>query len=273
MTAPSFLRRVAPPALVKWAGRLSGRSHRFDPVPQSWAAATARATGYDTEVILQRVTHATREVVAGRAAFERDSVLFAEPEMPVQLLAPLMRCALRDHGRLEVIDFGGSLGSTYRQCRPYLDLVEHLKWHVVEQAAFVSAGLAEFASDELDFHATLDEIATQVRPMALASGVLQYLEAPHEIIHELSQTDAQVLMIDRTPVSDEKDDVISLQRVPAHIYPASYPCWIFSRAKLIHSVGPGWRLLADLASLDGASQLTGGFPFQFRGFLFERAPW
>ncbi len=60
--------------------------------------ATAAATGYDTDEILARVLAATRAVVAGQAAFERDSVLFAHQAYSYPILAALLRAAARNGG-------------------------------------------------------------------------------------------------------------------------------------------------------------------------------
>ncbi len=43
------------------------------------------------------------------------------------------------------------------------------------------------------------------------------------------------MIIDRTPMSDQSHDRLCIQHVPAHIYKASYPCWIFSHQGLLRS--------------------------------------
>src|SRR3546814_16397621 len=100
------------------------------------------SSGYSESAILDRVRTATRAVVAGEAAYERDSVLFDKADYPFALITALLRAAASADMRLDVIDFGGSLGSTYRQCRPLLDAVQPPQWHVVEQPHFVAFGRA-----------------------------------------------------------------------------------------------------------------------------------
>ena len=46
-----------------------------------------RGAGYGAPDILGRVVEATRAVVAGAAPFERDSIMFDEPEYPFAVLA------------------------------------------------------------------------------------------------------------------------------------------------------------------------------------------
>ena len=82
-------------------------------------------------------------------AFERDGVVFDQPDYNFPLLACLLRVATESGNRLRVLDFGGSLGSTYFQCRPFLGGVSELRWTVVEQPQFVECGRREFEDGEV----------------------------------------------------------------------------------------------------------------------------
>ena len=70
--------------------------------------------------ILDKVLAATLKVKQGQAVFERDSVLFDEIEYSWPLLAGLMWAAASNGGKLNVLDFGGALGSSYYQNRKFL---------------------------------------------------------------------------------------------------------------------------------------------------------
>jgi putative methyltransferase (TIGR04325 family) len=271
MSAAALARDWLPPALFRAVGRASGRAVRYDRSPGGWAGAMASSRGYSDSAILARVQQATREVVAGRAAFERDSVLFTQREAPFQLLTPLLRHALLNGATLEVIDFGGSLGSSYRQCRPFLPHGLRVRWHVVEQALFVKAGQAEFATDELRFHASLEALpAFDAPPVLLASSVLQYIEHPHEVLALFARSRAQSLVIDRTPMSSQAGDVVCLQQVPRHIYDASYPCWVFGREGLLRQLQPHWEPLVEFCCPEGRHAARGGPDFEFKGLILER---
>lgn len=272
MTLRTFARNWLPPAVYGPLARAAGQSVRFATHPAGWASALAASNGYSATTILERVAHGTREVLAGRAIFERDSVLFNESAHPFQMLAPLLRHAIRNGRLLEVIDFGGSLGSSYRQCRSFIPDAVHLRWHVVEQAGFVALGTAEFSTDELHFHASLDELpAMQSPPLLLASSVIQYLEDPHAVVNAFGRTGADTLVVDRTPVSDKADDVLCIQRVPPNIYDASYPCWILSRTALLAQLHPTWKLIEEFPCPEGRHVANGGPGFEFKGFILERA--
>ncbi len=261
-----------PPALLEARRRHLGHTLRFTGEPADWAQALRLSSGYSAESIIERVVTATREVVAGRALYERDSVLFHEPDYPYPIVAELLRAALANRGRLNVIDFGGSLGSTYRQCRPLLDSVDQVCWQVVEQPSFVSLGRREFTTDELHFASSVDELRThEVPPLVLLSSVLQYLEQPEATLIELLGLGATHLVIDRTPVSILPAHRLCIQHVPRSIYQASYPCWILSRPRLLALLDrEGWQVLAEFDGREGRFTVANGLEFGFRGLIAQR---
>jgi putative methyltransferase (TIGR04325 family) len=270
VSSAALARALAPPLVLDLFRRLSGRTLRFAGTPASWQEALRMSAGYGAPDILNRVVEATRAVVAGDAPFERDSILFDEPEYPFAVLAALCRAASAER-RLTVVDFGGSLGSSYRQCRAFLDHLSAVRWQVVEQAAFVDAGRREFTTDELSFHGSIDDLPVALGAVVvLASSALQYLEDPHAQLAAFTRSAAAHLVIDRTPMHDGPTDRLCIQHVPRHIYPASYPCRLLSRAKLFEHLQADWKLLCDFACAEGHRSTDDGLPFEYRGLILER---
>lgn len=265
------LRDLVPPLALRAYHKWRGQSLRFGGSPLDWAEAERMSSGYSEAAILERVRTATRAVVAGEAAYERDSVLFDEPDYPFALITALLRAAASADMRLDVIDFGGSLGSTYRQCRPLLDAVQHLQWHVVEQPHFVEAGRQEFETDELHFWRFPSDIPPpRGTRLILLSGVLQYLEKPFEILADLSTLPAKHLVIDRLPIVATRNDRLVIQTVPARIYSASYPCRLFVKQNLLDLLASDWQPICEFSCVDGSMNTDDGQPFEFRGFLLDR---
>jgi putative methyltransferase (TIGR04325 family) len=56
----------------------------------SWEDAQSETGGYDQPGILAKTEIAMRQILAGRAAFERDSVLLPNPEYPWPLISCLL---------------------------------------------------------------------------------------------------------------------------------------------------------------------------------------
>ena len=185
------------------------------------------------------------KVKMGEAAYERDSVLFDQVQYSWGLLAGLQLGAARNAGRLSVMDFGGSLGSTYFQNRRFLELLPRFEWNIVEQAQFVRVGQADFQDEALRFHHSIDAcVKAQLPNVAVFSSSLQYLPDPHSILEEIIGHDFDVVIFDRTPFISAERDLLTVQTVPASIYPASYPSWFFSRKGLERHFEAKYDLLA-----------------------------
>lgn len=252
---PAFLRLAARKNRISWAGEY-----------RTWEDAVRVSSGYSAPAILEKVHDAALRVKRGEAAFERDSVVFATYDYSWPLLAILLWIASLNDGRLRLIDFGGSLGSSYFQHRPLLSGLKEIKWFVVEQPHFVACGNAEFEDECLRFCNTINEcLAEGPIHAVLLSSVLPYLEAPYRLLDEIFSHNARHIVIDRTPfLLSGDEDRLTVQRVPAAIYPASYPAWFFNQKKFEAFVQKKYRILASFPTLDRAD-----IPSRYLGVLLE----
>lgn len=259
-----FLRDWLPPAFLRLAARKNRIS--WSGAYRTWEDAVRVSSGYSVPAILEKVHDAALRVKRGEAAFERDSVVFATPEYSWPLLAILLWIASLSDGRLRLIDFGGSLGSSYFQHRPLLSGLKEIKWFVVEQSHFVACGKAEFEDERLRFCNTINEcLAEGPIHAVLLSSVLPYLEAPYRLLDEIFSHNPRHIVIDRTPfLLSGDEDRLTVQRVPAAIYPASYPAWFFNQKKFEAFVQKKYRILASFPTLDRAD-----IPSRYLGVLLE----
>lgn len=265
----AFIRDWMPPAVLRGLGHLREGSIRFSREYPSWAGAVACCSGYQADDIVEKVLAATLRVSRGEAAFERDSVVFAEIAYEWPLLAGLMWAAARQSGRLSVLDFGGSLGSSYFQHRKFLQGLQAVKWSIVEQAHYVEAGRVHIQEPGLRFYPTIGACLSENQPdVVLLSSVLQYLPEPYATLHGLADTGAEILMIDKQIVNASTEDRIHLQHVPPAIYSATYPCWSLSEQKLIATLQGRYRLVAELPTLEFPALRA--INSEFKGYLFER---
>jgi len=264
------LHDLTPPLVSRALAKRSKHATRFLDGFDSWTAATDAGTGYDHESILAQVEQATDAVVEGNAAFERDGVTFDAIEYRWPVAAALMWQAARSGGSLSVVDFGGSLGSTYRQYgRLFTDL--RVSWGVVEQAEFVAAG-RRFEDGRLSFHDSVRACADVLEPnVALFSSVLQYLTDPYAVIDDVAATGIQTIVIDRTPMTELSHDVPAVQVVPSSIYEASYPCWLLSRERLVTHL-TGWDLIDTFPGIEPDMRTEGGTPVRWLGMTLTRKP-
>ncbi|HRP59240.1 MAG TPA: hypothetical protein PK833_02995, partial [Vicingus sp.] len=68
-----MLKELLPPILVKY---LSSFFYGWTGNYKSWEEAQKKCSGYDSEIIFNRVKNALLKVKSGEAVFERDSVIF-----------------------------------------------------------------------------------------------------------------------------------------------------------------------------------------------------
>ena len=266
----AFLKSCTPPIILHTMRQMRSDRIVFEGNYASWEDATAKCDGYDAEHILTRVLESTLKVKSGDAIFERDSVLFDEIEYSWPLLAGSMWAAARNGGKLNVLDFGGALGSHYFQNRQFLHDLSEIRWNVVEQSHYVLAGQEHIQSDHLRFYSSIDDCLAESQPnVILLSSVLQYLQSPDEIISLLEGVGASALIIDRTPFSASAIDRLAIQNVPASICSASYPMWIFSNAKFEKKLAKNWNMITRTLSPEGCLHTTDGLEFCFQGMLLE----
>nr|WP_305891408.1 methyltransferase, TIGR04325 family [Methylomonas sp. SURF-1] len=265
----SSFRQWFPPILIDTVNNIFSNTITFSSQVSSWDFAVRDCVGYDAASILNNVLDSTLKVKQGIASYERDSVLFYKCEYDWSILSGLMFASARNSGRLNVLDFGGALGSSYFQHRDFLNELSEVRWNIVEQVHFVQAGRDHIQDHILRFYSSIPECLSENRPNAIfLSGVLQYLPDPFDILKSLMISDADVLIIDKTIVNDSQSDRLYIQHVPDSIYKASYPCWSLSESKLINAVSSHYSLKADFPSLS--------FPVlkliksEFKGYIFQR---
>lgn len=262
----SLLKGCIPPG-VQWLRQ----PNLFSGDYPSWQDAAAASEGYDADRILEKVRDALLKVKNGEAGYERDSVLFDEVQYSWPLLSSLLWIASCSNNRLHLIDFGGSLGSSYFQNRRFLSHLSDWSWNIVEQANFVECGRQEFQDGVLAFYSTIEECRA-ARPCnaVLLSSVLPYIEHPHELLDRIVASGFEYIIIDRTPIllKDERDR-LSVQTVPARIYKASYPARFFARTGLLSHFEDRYEKIAEFDALSGAMRIGLSVAFD-KGFLFKK---
>jgi len=273
MKIKKFVNMLAPPVLMQFYRSLRSEKQKgvygLTGDYPSWEEAARASTGYNSESILEKTKTSLSKVKNGEAAYERDSVLFDEIQYAWPLLASLMWVAARCGGTLNVLDFGGSLGSTYFQNRLFLSALPQVRWNIVEQARHVETGKVWFEDDRLRFYAKIADCLADTQPnVVLLSSVLQYLERPYTILDKILELPCDHIIIDRTPFWDGPTDRLCVQSVPPGIYPASYPSWIFSRERFRSRLRENWRIMV---TFDNPDRLAGPVEFSYQGMIVVRS--
>jgi len=232
----------------------------------SWAAAREASTGYDSAEILERVKSSLLKVASGAAAYERDSVLFREVQYSWPLLAALMWIAAQNRGELGVLDFGGSLGTTYFQNRRFLTTLAKVQWSIVEQERFVEAGKRHFEDGIVRFYYDIEGCLKDRGPNTiLFSSVIQYLDNAYDLLERVTRPGFEYIVFDRTPFVPGPRDRLTVQRVSRKIYRASYPCRFFAKERFRALLQGEFEIVAEFESSDRAN-----IPSSFEGLILKR---
>jgi putative methyltransferase (TIGR04325 family) len=100
---------------------------------------------------------------------------------------------------------------------------------------------------------------------------LQYLENPYQLLEEIQQLNKPYIILDRTTVNFESQDIITKQHVPNYIYEGNYPCWFLSEQKLLQSFAPHYKLIHSFQSYcEKPSKINGKTDVNWKGYVFER---
>jgi putative methyltransferase (TIGR04325 family) len=261
--------RFVPPGILDVYRRILGRYGPFR-VCATWEEAREASTGYDSDLILEKVRGSLLKVKRGEAAYERDSVLFYKVQYSWPLLAGLLWVASQKGNRLNLVDFGGSLGSTYFQNRKFLSHLKELRWSIVEQKKFVECGKRDFEDEQVKFYDDLEECFRKQQPDSiLLSSVIQYLEEPYALLEKVRSLGFEFILFDRTPFLEKGEDRVTVQRVPSAIYEASYPAWFFGREKFLNVFSKGYELVAEFEALAGTMGM-GKIRSIDKGFIFRK---
>ncbi len=219
-------------------------------------------------MIFEKVTDAVLRVKNGVAKFERDGVLFFKDEYNWQLLSCLFFVAAQNAGSLHVIDFGGSLGSSYFQHQKLVNSLHDVKWTVVEQPQFVRFGQQHLQSDILLFCNSIEESRKKMNPKLLVlSSVLQYLEDPFAIVDNFLEQDIPYIFIDRTAFTKSDNHQLTIQKVHPAIYPASYPAWFFNEQRFLAPFLTRYEIRAAFDNSDYSNKKN----TYFKGFFLSKS--
>jgi putative methyltransferase (TIGR04325 family) len=226
---------ILPRALHLIKGDWKNRRLQQDGDYSTWNEAEKNCEKVALSNVLDRVLAATLKIQKGES--NERGVFSGRQRFNPYLISVFSLAAVENGGRLDVLDFGGSLGISYFESRDYLRDIPALCWSIVEFPSIVEAGKKHFQTEELAFYESLDKYLQDHSPnVIVASGVLQYLPDPWSVIARLLGIGAQYVLIARTGTAASEKDVLTVQHVPERIYLYEHPAWWLSEANLLSAI-------------------------------------
>lgn len=204
---------------------------------KTWKAAQRKSVGYNHKQIIGKVRESALKAKNSKTQFEIDSLIFQKPYRDIHFKKILLNLAKKNNS-IKILDFGGSLGSSYYRYKDILSSQKKIKWSIIEQNAFVKIGKKEFQDKKLNFYYSFEEFIKKNKKQQidifLLSSSLQYIRDYKKIINKVHRLKPDYLIILKTPMNKTENDSIYIEKVPKNIYGSSYPSWVFSKKKLIN---------------------------------------
>jgi putative methyltransferase (TIGR04325 family) len=193
--------------------------------------------------------------------------LFTEPQFNWPLLATLFKVANNYGGSLGVLDFGGAFGNVYFQHKKAFPKLK-TRWCVVETKKITDMGRKELQDNELIFYESISDCMSNENINVLVmSGVLQCLETPELILAELLEKRISAVVVDRIPISNKKENFLTIQKLGKDMGNVSQPHWFFDKTLFCEQFyRNGYQLTAEWKGFDWAN-IRGT---EFKGFVFEQ---
>jgi putative methyltransferase (TIGR04325 family) len=214
----------------------------------TWQSAEKVCKRYDDADVVKTFTDAALAIGNGDGVYDRDGKVHASFSENAHLIAAL-RHVSNTQGQLQVLDFGGALGSMYRQHRWSLDKFSNFTWCVVDQERFVETGRRLFTSNKLKFEPTIPQAVATYQPnIAVMSNILQRIENPFDVLNEMAKSNITYLFIDRTPVITASNNRITRVTLPALKEEGCFPTWHFSEAEFKQALQSKYRIINEFNS-------------------------
>lgn len=247
----NFLRQFIPPILLRKYYQFEGH--------YTWKEAVDKTTGYDSDYVFNCVTNAYLKVRNGEAKWFRDLKTFDHIEYSWQVLSALLYVGSQEQ-ELRVLDFGGSLGSTYLQNKDFLTKFQ-LSWNIVEQKHIADWGKKNVLSG-VRFTSDLEDTIKVVKPnIVIVSSVLEYLENPDELLNKIQGV--PYILFDRTKVG--REDRITIQSPRKYNKALTLPCRFIGENHLLKSLENYETVMEwKCSDIETKEELLGE-----RGYLFK----
>lgn len=236
---------------------------------KTWIDASVHSTGYDDSKILDKVKESTLAILAGKGAYERDSVIFKDIVFSFHILAYIEKIAITNN-KVTILDFGGALGSTYLQNKNFLlSIPAAINWIVIEQPEFTKVGNDIYKEDNnITFLNSISQL-TDMPNLILFSGVLQYIDSYKIILADALNLNAEYIIVDRTFVAERER--ICIETVPEKIYKAVYPLRIFNEKEFIAIFQNRYNLEYEYHSYVDEDIIFEDMTAFVKGFIFKKS--
>ena len=201
----------------------------------TWSEAVKNSTGYDSKIIIEKVSESTLKVINGVKAYERDGTLFDNKPEKNMLLEQLAKTNI--YGKV-IVDMGGGLGSNYINYSNFFR-DNNCIYYVVEQENFIEKGneIAKEYNLNLNFRKELSEIDENI-DIVICSSFLQYIENWKTIVSEIKAKKPQNIFVDRHPLTNKDSEILVQLNTGYYKKKVTYPLHLVNEEEFIKEFKP-----------------------------------
>ena len=201
----------------------------------TWSEAVKNSTGYDSKIIIEKVSESTLEVLNGIKAYERDGTSFDNKPEKNMLLEQL---ATTNIDEKVIVDMGGGLGSNYINYSGFFR-DNNCIYYVVEQENFIEKGneIAKEYNLNLNFRKDLSEIDENIN-IVICSSFLQYIENWKTIVSEIKAKKPQNIFVDRHPLTNKDSEILVQLNTGYYKKKVTYPLHLVNEEEFIKEFKP-----------------------------------
>jgi putative methyltransferase (TIGR04325 family) len=173
-----------------------------------------------------------------------------------------------DGAEVSVLDWGGGLGH-YALYAKALFPEQRFDFHVKDLPGLCVAGSALLP--DVTFHDDDSSAFARSYDFVLASSAVHYARDPYRKMRELCAVARRRILITRTPILEDGDDALVVQRPHRYGYLTEYAGWMMNRRRLIDSVEANGFVLERQLLIGERTHLPDiTEQAQYYGFLFRR---
>ncbi len=235
---------------------------------KNWKDAISNSKGYDNKLILNNVLKNTMISKKNLYYFERDGYLLSTNTIPHYQLNLILKMINKKKRGLNIVDLGGSLGSSYFKMKDIINQNYKNTWNIVEQKSFVKIGRKKLKEKGLNFFDNLKNLRNKKIDVLILSGSLQYLEDPNHILKIIFDLKPEIILLERLSILKVKNEpTICVQKRGDN----SYPIWFFSNKYIIEKFKKNkYNLVESFPPEFDHNLYFNKRRIKFDGFLFKK---
>ena len=212
----------------------------------NWQSACNDSLGYDNDKTIKKHFKSVKNLISGNTLFTRDGIDFHSYQFNYYVSTYLLKSAIENNLKLNVLDFGGSFGTAFFNYNLFIKDLKSVSWNIVEQPKKVELGNSFFSNtkfkNNLKFFTSIEHSNSFNKSnIFISCAVIQYVPKPYDIIRQILNSGIKYLIFERVSFIESKGEIISVQNNISSDG-VLFPCWFLNEDKFLNSFSSKYYL-------------------------------